>query len=389
MAALKWLIRSIWVGGMIGLCAIGVDALIWTLPPSQGDFISYLAAAAALRMNPSANIFDTHVIGPLACAPFTNHVFPYIYPPLLAILFEPLTYFPCHDMVLTWELFNLGLWVVIAIWILRDLPHRMLLFPLALFFFPMWTSFYTGQINEVILLGLLAVVALMERDKPRWAGMILGLITIIKVYPGLLLVYVVLRRKWSMGLSALLTIGGTVLIMGLVVGWAGLLRWGVALTQFHLYSDHAVQNLSLWRTPLWPLLIVLTVCYLVAVARYRDGDLRLGYAWGICLMLLVLPLIWEHYFVWLLPVFVYHLLSHPARPVIFVLALLYLMTALPIIPFNPVLTILVVLPLYGISGWRFLVSSPLLRSEFHDFIGLASHRAHDLRKKLAVLLSTS
>jgi hypothetical protein len=81
------------------------------------DFTPYYAAAAALRDNPAANIYDRAVLLRAAAEHPGCLLWPgaaYLYPPLLAILLVPLTYLPYDAAFHLWMALNLALWAVCA-----------------------------------------------------------------------------------------------------------------------------------------------------------------------------------------------------------------------------------------------------------------------------------
>lgn len=351
--------KATWVAAMLGLWALRLGLFLMATVTSQSDFATYVAAAMALRMNPHANIYAVAVIAPYSCGLLPASHAPYIYPPLLAILLIPFTFLTCHTALVVWEWINLALWLVLLVLLLRYLPrHRVLLLPLGLFFIPLWSAFFYGQINEIIVLGVLVALWFIERQHPRAGGVVLGVLTAIKLFPALLIVYFIVRRQWQVGIAAGLTLVASGLAMVAVVGVSGMRTASGAILGFHSITDHFAFNIALFPvSPVFPpLLVGLALLFLAAVWRYQDADMRLGYAWGLCTMTLVLPLIWEHYFVWLLPVYVYILSRWPERRVVLPLVPIFVVMAAPIL-FNPLLTALTLVPLWGVSAWVFLASS--------------------------------
>lgn len=384
-----------WGVGLVGLWALRLNLFVTVSDsshraPFQGDFAVYLAAARVLRLNPHANIYDVSVLLPYGCGLLSTTHTPYVYPPLLAMLLQLFALLSCGIALPIWQSINLALWLVVVVVLLRYLPrHRLLLLPLGLFFVPLWTSFYFGQINEAILLGIIAALWLVERHHPRWAGVVLGVLAAIKLFPVLLVLYFILRRQWMVGVTAILTILVSGLMMGVVVGLSGLDDAARAILTFRALTDHHPNNIALLPlSPIVPpLLVALVLLFLVAIIRYQDGDQRLGYAWALATMILILPLIWEHYFVWLLPVFAY-LLSRPLpshrRMVPILLALIYLPLAVVQTP-TPWLTACVI-PLVGIAGWTFLHSSATASQDLAWMRGQFAYGVRTVRERAAYVL---
>lgn len=350
-----------WIIALVGLWALRLSIFFRVSIQPQEDFASYLAAATALRLNPHAHIYDLSVIAPYGCGLVLKNYVYYVYPPLLAMLLVPFTLVPCGTALSIWLVINLALWLALVVILLRYLPrHRALVFPLGLFFVPMWNSLFYGQIGELILLGMVVALWLVERTRPGWAGVVLGLLAAIKLYPALLILYFVLRRQWRLGIAAGLTVLVSGLAMTVVVGVGGMQEAAHAIASFHLITDRDPFNIALLRlSPLFPpLLAVLAALFVLAVARYQDGERRLGYAWALTTMVLVLPLIWDLYFIWLLPVFAYMLSRRPQRLVVIVLAVIYLGLAVVTVS-SPWLTLATVVPLWALTAYTFLASSRL------------------------------
>src|SRR5690349_23024456 len=108
------LARALLRVALVGFLAVAVALWLYRAASLLGDnrvgfdFRPYFAAALALRDNPSANIYDLHVLRAAALA----HGAPppvaiYLYPPLLAVLLLPLTLLPPPAAITAWTLLNL------------------------------------------------------------------------------------------------------------------------------------------------------------------------------------------------------------------------------------------------------------------------------------------
>jgi hypothetical protein len=150
----------------------------------------------------------------------------YIYPPLLAILFVPLTALPLQRAAQVWFFLNMALYGLSLIIISRELDlgrHTRvlpLLLVLAFLFPPALFTLYKGQANMVILLLLAVTFWLYLRERQAPAGVSIGVASMIKVIPILLLPYFLWRRKYLLFLTAVATIFVIGLLGLIVVGWA-------------------------------------------------------------------------------------------------------------------------------------------------------------------------
>jgi hypothetical protein len=150
----------------------------------------------------------------------------YIYPPLLAIIFVPLTALPMEQAAQVWFFLNMALYALslVIIWRALKLSRHSAILPLlwilAFLFPPALFTLYKGQVNIVILLLLAVTYWLSARDRQVLAGLALGVATMIKIIPVLLLPYAFWKRRYALGLTAVATIS-VLALLGLVIVGAG------------------------------------------------------------------------------------------------------------------------------------------------------------------------
>jgi len=116
---------------------------------------------------------------------------PFVYPPVAAVLFVPLTYLPLPVLKIAWTVLGIGLLALVARRCAPGLPPAVitLMVAAALWLDPVRTTFYLGQINIV----LLALVLLDLTGRRRGIG--LGIAAAIKLTPLLFVVYLLLTRR--------------------------------------------------------------------------------------------------------------------------------------------------------------------------------------------------
>ncbi|HLJ80218.1 MAG TPA: glycosyltransferase 87 family protein [Ktedonobacterales bacterium] len=266
---------------MILVLLLGIAVLRWLgvavqilLEPNGGfDFISYYAAALALRDNPAANIYGLHALQVAALAhhaPYPGTL--YMYPPLLAVALIPLTWLPPDTALHLWAVFNLLLWLACLVLIARllrrllraarpahlgrrfDADARLFVVAivafLALTYDPLAAGIGLGQINVVICFLVLLALELELHGRPGLAGAALALASLLKVYPLLLLAYYALRGRWRVvrggGIAFVVLIAGMLPVLGIQ---------GLLMTRgFFAAGDTAVtlaHNEALLRAPFW------------------------------------------------------------------------------------------------------------------------------------------
>lgn len=222
-----------------------------------------------------------------------------------------------------------------------------------LFYGPTIATQNLGQASMLILTCFLLALWFLRRGRPELAGVMLTIATLIKIFPVFLLLYFALRRQWRVVLGAL----GSLLIllagMVAVVGLSGVLLMRDILSAVTSGVFTTFQNESLERAPMWiaielgmrpdnpaaalvgrALMALAGLAFLaivfVLMRRERRGtptstshffssfssslahevdeeDLVLGFCWALCTMLLISPVNWEHYDIWLLPAMLFGL----------------------------------------------------------------------------------
>jgi hypothetical protein len=142
---------------------------------------------------------------------------PYIWPPPLAILGVPLTWLPWPAAGIVWSLLNLAfLAAALRLVGLRD--RRLWL--LALFSFPITSSFLLGQPNG--LLVLLAALAWRYRDEALRGGAAVGIAVALKLLAWPLLLWFVFTRRWRAAATSLVIALVWLAASWAAIGWSGL-----------------------------------------------------------------------------------------------------------------------------------------------------------------------
>ncbi len=183
----------------------------------QTDFQVYFSAAALLRDHLSPHLYDeadtgvdpqlrdatpNSAIARAARRAGVSRVKLYLYPPLLADLLGPLTRLSATSAARVWRALNLALLAVNAALLARLLGwglrsrHTLLVLAGLLCFSPLWQGLHYGQITIVLLtfwsLGVLAYA----NGWKRTFACALGLATLLKLTPVIVLLPLVLWRDW-------------------------------------------------------------------------------------------------------------------------------------------------------------------------------------------------
>jgi len=318
-------------------CLVSLAAVYWAIIAtasieyiqprgSFSDFAHFYAAARALRMGIGPGIYSaTQLLAidrlPGGCAG-TELQIPYINPPLLAILFQPLTTLPCVEAFRVWRLISLAIWAGVTLLLAWQVWQRCaqrgataamrtiaaaFIIALSVFSYPILDGLWLGQVHLLIMGGLVLAWWLRERDRPFVAGLILAVITVIKLLPAVLIVYFLLRRDWRVLAGAAV---GIMLLVGVMLVGAGGPPTMLAMIRALTSASELMPGVNTSVFKVHPILgptvvagVTLTFAITVLLVRRRSGtkeDLTLGYAWAICTMLVASPIVWLHYLTWLL-----------------------------------------------------------------------------------------
>lgn len=221
------------------------------------DFSTYYAAAAALRGDLHANIYDAHVLARVGADAhvLVNPPLPYTYPPLFAILLSPFTFLSFRVLSRVWFLANAALWLGLTLLIaheirillgttlasatpahgrrggslpahlsrlVRDDPAPLVAGAaaaiLCLSFAPAVQTLALGQIDFIVLAPLALVPWLTRHGHERWTGVAIALAAMLKLTPALLIGYLLLRRRWQAALSALIALAALAILSGALAG---------------------------------------------------------------------------------------------------------------------------------------------------------------------------
>ena len=295
-----------------------------TPAPHQEDFGAYYIAARALASGESP--FDSQAAARLAADAGVQYHSPYIYPPLLALVLSPLAALPYRAAAAVWFILSAGA-LLASLRLLRplvQLPGRTYGWVCAAVFFlpPVHHTLQHGQITNFLLL-MIVIGAIGGSGAAAWVGIAAAL----KVFPATLAgVYAL-----SGHLAALLTMVGSAVILTL----AGAIAEPAATGDFvrRVGPQLAVERrlapnnqsvdavMARWFEPHWfvtpivdapvvgrlaryltTLVIVALTLRALASIRRADGvivQLR-RFSLVLAAMLIVSPIVWDHYYVLLL-----------------------------------------------------------------------------------------
>ncbi|MDW8068959.1 MAG: glycosyltransferase family 87 protein [Anaerolineae bacterium] len=148
------------------------------------DFYLYYLAAEALKRGQDIYSLDATEWQRLAIEVNVPHyVTPYLYPPLLATLIQPLTLLPPRFAFAIWSGINVLVVLITALWLSRWLADRWVvpwIFIGLAGYVPVLTTVYAGQVNLFVLLSVVAYLYALARGRPAGAGLALAMGVLLK-----------------------------------------------------------------------------------------------------------------------------------------------------------------------------------------------------------------
>ncbi len=260
-----------------------------------------------------------------------RRVFPYLYPPLLAMLWTPLAKMPLEIAHAIWQsvsLMALGASALLCIRLANpETPTTRAATVIAAFLVPLGHPFYSaaqhGSLSVVLSFLLILFFERMHRGKEITAGIVLAIACGLKGLPALLLVYLAVKRRFRALVVALIA-GGVLLAASVsIVGLDLHLRFVVEVMSQIGYAVHsdlgfdpayhpANQSLNGFLSNLFDCggnwgcsLAVVAICaafalptlWLVSKRREIDGAEASALVF---MLLLVSPITWLHHMVLLL-----------------------------------------------------------------------------------------
>ncbi len=258
------------------------------------------------------------------------------HPPASVLVSLPLAALNYPSALLLWNLLSLAALAASIYLLARELRLRLTawaclpiatLILLATYMGPLRAQLEQGQWNLVLVLLLTGTWSSSRTQRYGLAGVLLGLATALKLFPGLLIVVFMLQRRWRLVVCATVVVLAmnllTVLVFGLETYQSYLFTVLPHLERFRSFGSGISLKMFWCRLfdpepsgPVTPLLyapglaralVALSSLLLLAglawfswLARSRK-DRDGVFALGLVTMVLVSPVAWDHYILMLLP----------------------------------------------------------------------------------------
>jgi alpha-1,2-mannosyltransferase len=245
---------------------------------------------------------------------------PFTYPPVAAVLAMPLAILPSIVAAWLWTISQLVILGGILAWSFRSVLVRTgRWYPVALavllggsvWVLPVWSGIQLGQVN-IFLMAL--VLADFMVTQPRWPrGILIGLVTAVKLTPGVFIVHLWLTGRRREAWTAIISAAAFEAVAFLVIPWDSVGYWASALFDSgRLGYNASVDNQSLRGmmlrigpdgspgSALWVLcaVVVAVAGFRYALRASRCGNEQAAVAIVGILAVLLSPVAWIHHLAW-------------------------------------------------------------------------------------------
>jgi Glycosyltransferase family 87 len=139
---------------------------------------------------------------------------PLLSPPPIAVLFRPLAAIPNEIGVYIWWIATIVVLAGVILWMLRERPILVGLAVLVLSI-PIVYQVGVGNLNGLIVAGIVGGWYLLTRRRDIAAGAIFALMTAFKVTPGIFLWWLITQRRWD-AFKAFVVTGLVVLVISVL-----------------------------------------------------------------------------------------------------------------------------------------------------------------------------
>ncbi|AKK11503.1 glycosyltransferase 87 family protein [Corynebacterium uterequi] len=246
---------------------------------------------------------------------------PFTYPPIAALFFALWALIPLEISSTLWQVVSLLLWgwiVYASLGLMRlSEARRLVVTPLvtvaSFLLFPVWGSFYWGQVNVAIMALILVDFYRPAHRESRFAGVGVGLAAAIKLHPAFFGLLFLAQKRYRAAVTSAVTFFAVSIVSSLVVP-GGLRYWVDIMLDTNRFDgiknatsqsilvvlkrDYGMQSPTLWLV----LSAVLTLlCFFALRVLVKRGQIVAACALTGLVMCLVSPFAWYHYYLWLLP----------------------------------------------------------------------------------------
>jgi hypothetical protein len=248
------------------------------------------------------------------------------HPPTVALLFIPLSFLPYDTAAKIWSLLEFVLYFIGGLIVIKEYQIHLswgwtaILCGFALWWYPFQVNIGLGQLSILLSFLIIGAWRLLRHNQDIAAGTLLGLACLIKIFPVLFILYLIIKKRWKAVWAVLTVVAAGLLVTTCILGLKDVLTFftQVIRNNSEIWSVFPI-NLSItgvfgrflsdgaWVEPIivaprianmLSLLIDIGLVILLIVQIWKmkpglRGDDR-AYSLTIIAILLVSPMTWEH-----------------------------------------------------------------------------------------------
>jgi alpha-1,2-mannosyltransferase len=285
-----------------------VQVLIYSTQIQWGyDFSAYWSAAGRVIAG-DALYWPEQLAGPYS----PQQQYLYLYPPAFAVAMTPVALVFDDYRVANWLWAAIGAVLLAATVVLVGRSERLLsgrtrilLVGAAFVFPPVVGELVMGNVHLLVLALLAGAWLAIRGEQPRGrgeviAGALVGVAAMIKIFPGLVILWFVLRRRWTAALAATLTMGALVIATLPIVGLQPWLDYPTVLLNLGPPVDSTdTVAPSVWLSTFLPPSAARVVVIGIGLAIVLWTSTRraepVSYAVAVVVSVLIAPALYHHY----------------------------------------------------------------------------------------------
>ncbi|MFB3895961.1 MAG: glycosyltransferase family 87 protein [bacterium] len=229
--------KPILIGLIIILAGLYIQNNIVSVYPNlHGNDFAHLYLGSYLATQ-HKSFYSPELLFPTAQALGIQHLNPFVYPPIVALFFIPLSLFSYPDAQLVWFICNhlflilSFLFIILSFNSKNKLGYIAVSLLISFSFAPLYRTLTAGQLNLFILFLISLAWYLYTKKKPVGAGVILAIATLTKLFPGLLILFFLWKKEYRVAISAIAAIIILVLLSLMIQGVSIYQDYGPLLIQ--------------------------------------------------------------------------------------------------------------------------------------------------------------
>ena len=169
--------------------------------------------------------------------------------PTASLILLPFASFDYASARLGWTIFNLIIFIITIVYIIRKIKFQSIWTPLIIILFlcyqPMYSNFAQGQVYFLIFCSLVLAWFAFESRKEELLGLLLGLIFILKTTSVILLILLLIQKEWRSLIWAFAT---ALFIVILSLPWLSFNSWLAYTNKLIEYTSLPALSVTAYQT---------------------------------------------------------------------------------------------------------------------------------------------